>query len=264
MDTFRAKSHRQSRIPGFIIKVIWLLVCLAIISGLFFLNQHFLKVTTIDCSANNGSCPEAILNLAEEYKGHSILLLRQRQLVREITATGLADQAKISVKLPGQLIIKITPPATSYYVKSVFGVSLPDLTFEESTISAEVIAPSTELSQFTATSIGKTFRLLPSGVLDQSESETNYYLIATEIPSQDYLLSVFSWLKAITEAKLEPEAIYILPQMIVVKYQGQPDYLFGLSSDPTSTLMALQRLLVAVTISELSVIDFRYSNPILK
>ncbi|MFZ2202389.1 MAG: hypothetical protein WAV56_03250, partial [Microgenomates group bacterium] len=208
--------------------------------------------------------PEAIQNLAENYQGRSLLLLRQRQLAREIIATGLADQAKISAKLPGQLVITLTPPTTNFYLKSVFGIPPPSLSFEDTTVSGQVIAPSVELARFVAASNGKTFRLLESGVLDQSEHETTTYLIASEIPKSDYLLTAFSWLKAIAGAKLAPETIYLLPRMLVVKVTDQPDYLFSFASDPSPTLLALQRLLMAVTISELSVIDFRYSNPILK
>ncbi|MEK7064184.1 MAG: hypothetical protein AAB973_01055 [Patescibacteria group bacterium] len=227
---------------------------LAVIAGLILINQRFLKISTIVCRADNSPCPEAIQNLAERYQGRSLLLLRQRQLAREIVASGLADQAKISVRLPGRLVIALTPPATSFYLKAIFGT--PSLT--------EIIAPSIELARFVAASNGKTFRLLPGGILDQSENETTIYLIASEIPKSDYLLAAFSWLKAIADAKLPTEAIYLLPHLLVVKVTDQPDYLFSFASDPPPTLMALQRLLMAVTINELSVIDFRYSNPILK
>lgn len=264
MDTFKASPHRRGSLRQFTVKILWLLAGLSVIVGLILINQRFLKVTTIICRVDNAPCPEAVQNLAANYQGRSLLLLRQRQLAREIVATGLADQAKIAVKLPGQLAISLTQPAASFYLKSVFGVPPPSLSFEDTTVSGQVIAPSVELARFVAASNGKTFRLLPSGVLDQGEHETTTYLIASEIPKSDYLLIVFSWLKAIAAAKLAPETIYLLPHLLVVKVTDQPDYLFSYTSDPSATLMALQRLLMAVTISELSVIDFRYSNPILK
>lgn len=264
MDTFKASSHRRGSFRQFTAKILWLLAGLSVIVGLILVNQRFLKITTIICRADNAPCPEAVQNLAANYQGRSLLLLRQRQLAREITATGLADQAKIAVKLPGQLLISLTPPAASFYLKSIFGVPPPSLSFEDASVSSQVTAPSLELARFVAASNGKTFRLLESGVLDQSENETTTYLIASEIPKSDYLLSAFSWLKAIAAAKLAPATIYLLPQMLVVKVKDQPDYLFSYTSDPADTLMALQRLSSAVTIKQLSVIDFRYSNPILK
>ena len=264
MNTFKTSHHRQNSFREFITKILWISTGFFVVAGLIFANQRFLRVTTIVCRTDDSPCPEAIQNLAERYQGRSLLLLRQRQLVREIVATGLADQAKLSVRLPGHLVITLTPPATSFYLKGIFGVPSPGLSFADSTISGQIIAPSVELARFVAASNGKTFRLLPGGILDQSENETNIYLIAPEIPKSDYLLSVFSWLKAITTAKLGSETIYLLPRMLVVKVKDQPDYLFSFATNPSDTLMALQRLLVTVTISELSVIDFRYTNPILK
>ncbi|MEK7524942.1 MAG: hypothetical protein AAB548_01055 [Patescibacteria group bacterium] len=264
MDTFKASSHRRSSWPGFVAKILLSLAGLAVIAGLILINQRFLKVSTIVCQTDNSPCPEAIRNLAESYRGRSLLVLRQRQLAREIVATGLADQVQLSVQLPGRLVISLTPPATSFYLKSIFGVSSPGLSFEGSTISGQIVAPSVELAQFVASAAGKTFRLLPGGVLDQSESETTTYLIASEISKSDYLRAAFSWLLAIAGAKLAPQTIYLLPQMLVVKVKDQPDYLFNFAADPSATLMALQRLLMAVTISQLSVIDFRYTNPILR
>ena len=264
MNTFKASPHRRGHFREFITRILLSLAGLAVMAGLIFVNQRFLKVTTIVCRADNSPCPEAIQNLAESYRGRSLLLLRRRQLVHEIVATGLADQVRLSVQLPGRLVIILTPPATSFYLKSIFGVPSPGLSFADSSVAGQIIAPSVELAQFTATAAGKTFRLLPGGVLDQGENETTTYLIAAEIPRSDYLRTAFSWLLAITTAKLTPQTIYLLPQMLVVKVKDQPDYLFSFASDPSATLIALQRLLAAVTISQLSVIDFRYTNPILK
>ena len=264
MDTFKASSHRRSSFRGFVAKILLFLAGLVVVAGLIFANQRFLKVSTIVCLVDNSPCPEAIQNLAESYRGRSLLVLRQRQLAQEIVATGLADQVQLSVQLPGRLVISLTPPATSFYLKSIFGVRAPGLSFADSSVAGQIIAPSVELAQFTATAAGKTFRLLPGGVLDQSENETTTYLIASEIPKSDYLRAAFSWLLAITAAKLAPQTIYLLPQMLVVKVQDQPDYLFNFTSDPSATLIALQRLLMAVTISQLSVLDFRYTNPILR
>lgn len=264
MDTFKASSHRRGSFRGLVIKILMSLAGLAVIAGLIFANHRFLKVATIVCQVDNTPCPAAVQNLAESYRGRSLLTLRRRQLAREITATGLADQVQLSVRLPGRLVISLTQPATSFYLKSIFGARTPGLSFEETTVSGQITAPSVELAQFIASAAGKTFRLLPGGVLDQSENETTTYLIASEIPKSDYLRTAFSWLLAIAGAKLAPQTIYLLPQMLVVKVQDQPDYLFSFASDPSATLMALQRLLAAVTISQLSVIDFRYTNPILK
>ena len=264
MDTFKASSHRRSSFRGFVAKILLFLAGLVVVAGLIFANQRFLKVSTIVCLVDNSPCPEAIQNLAESYRGRSLLVLRQRQLAQEIVATGLADQVQLSVQLPGRLVIILTPPAVSFYLSALFGVVPPALSFETASESSQIIPPSKELQDFVAAAPGKTFRLLPGGVLDQSENETTTYLIASEIPKSDYLRAAFSWLLAITAAKLAPQTIYLLPQMLVVKVQDQPDYLFNFTSDPSATLIALQRLLMAVTISQLSVIDFRYTNPILK
>ena len=264
MDTFKASRHRRSSFRGFVAKILLFLAGLAVVAGLILINQRFLKVSTIVCLVDNSPCPEAVQNLAESYRGRSLLVLRQRQLVQEIVATGLADQVQLSVQLPGRLVISLTPPATSFYLKSIFGIPSPVLSFEDSPVSGQIVAPSVELAQFVASAAGKTFRLLPGGVLDQSENETTTYLIASEIPKSDYLRAAFSWLLAIASAKLAPQTIYLLQDMLVVKVKDQPDYLFNFVSDPSATLIALQRLLMAVTISQLSVIDFRYTNPILK
>jgi hypothetical protein len=63
---------------------------------------------------------------------------------------------------------------------------------------------------------------------------------------------------------MKPDAIYFLSDMIILKQNGQPDLIMNISSDPTEIILALQRINQAITIKKPTVIDFRYSHPILK
>jgi hypothetical protein len=231
---------------------------------LILVHQQLFTVKRIDCNLTDLPCPEAITNILSGTKGRSLLLLNRRKLIGSLEATGLVADTKLATIFPGRLVIITKPPSTTFYLQSVFSPVAPLLSFVDSTDSATLIAPSIELSAFVATVSGKTFALLSTGVLNQEDNETSFFLISSNIPDKEYLTKAFFWLKSLSEARVQPDALYLLPQMVVVGQTDKPDWLVNFESDPREVLLALQRLGEVVTIKKPSVIDFRYANPILK
>lgn len=233
---------------------------LLIISAVIF-HQRFLIIKEITCQMGTVNCSEGITALLDHTKGESFLLLNQKDLRRQALSTGLVDQVKFTPKLPGKLVVTVEPPSLSFLINSAFGNITPDLTFLTSSTSA---APSIELAGFVASMAGKTFRLLPSGVLNQTDGNSNYFLISTSIPNRDYLSKTFNWLHSLALLSMKPDAIYFLSDMIILKQNGEPDLIMNFSDDPSEIILALQRINQVITIKKPTVIDFRYSHPILK
>ena len=174
---------------------------------------------------------------------------------------GVIDGIAFQTKLKGKLLSRVQAPALTYFIKTAFGGTTPDLSFLTSSTSA---APSAELAGFVATTEGKIFRLFSTGVLSQAESDSNYFLIAKTIPGKNYLTKAFGWLYSLSLSSMKPDALYFVSDMIILKEKGQPDLIMNFSDDPRETLLALQRLGEVVTIKKPTVIDFRYNHPILK
>lgn len=233
---------------------------LLIISALVF-HQRFLIIKDVTCQMRAANCPEGITTLLDRVKGKSFLFLNQKDLRKQILSTGLVDQVKFSLKFPEKLIVTGEPPSLSFLINSAFSKITPDLTFLTSSTSA---APAIELAGFVASVEGKTFRLLPSGVLNQIDGDSNYFLISTSIPSRDYLSKTFNWLNSLAFSSLKPDAIYFLSDMIILKQEREPDLIMNFSDDPAEIILALQRINQTITIKKPTVIDFRYSHPILK
>lgn len=236
------------------------ITCLLIISAIIF-HQRLLVIKEVVCQMASANCPEGVTTLLDHTKGKSFLLLNQKDLRIQVLSTGLVDQVKFIPKLPGKLIIKAEPPSLSFLITSVFSKITPDLTFLTSSTSA---APSIELENYVASMEGKTFQLLSTGVLNQTDGDSNYFLISSSLPSRDYLSKTANWLQSLILSSIRPDAIYILSDMIILKQNGQPDLIMNISSNPTETILALQRINQAITIKKPTVIDFRYSHPILK
>lgn len=243
-----------------ILKTKTVITVLLIISATIF-HQRFLVIKEITCQMGIANCPEGIMTLLGRARGESFLLLNQKDLRKQVLSTGLVDRVEFSFKLPGKLTVQVEPPSLSFLVNSVFSKITPDLTFLTSSTSA---APSIELAGFVASVEGKTFRLLPSGVLNQIDDDTNYFLISTSIPSRDYLSKTFNWLHSLAFSSTRPDAIYFLSDMIILKQEGGPDLIMNFSADPAEIILALQRINQTITIKKPTVIDFRYSHPILK
>jgi len=237
------------------------IVTLLLIISAIILHQRFLIVKEITCQIKAANCPEGITTLLDRTKGESFLLLNQKDLRKQVLSTGLVDQVKFALKLPGKLIATVEPPSLSFLITSAFSKITPDLTFLTSSTSA---APSIELGNYVATMEGKTFQLLSSGVLNQTDGDSNYFLIYTSIPSRDYLSKTFNWLHSLALSSLKPDAIYFLSDMIILKQEDKPDLILNFSADPSEIILALQRINQAITIKKPTVIDFRYSHPILK
>lgn len=258
---FKAKTKRDRFSAK---SLVWPAGIIFFFVSLFYLHQNFFIIRTIICESAGRPCPPSIENLLSVRRGQSVLRLNQRQLKEEVERTGLMNDVEIKMNLPGKLIIAGQSSAVLFYLRSVFSNVKASLSFVESTISGQFAAPSVELSAFVATAAGKTFQLLSTGVLNQADQETNSFLISDSIPSREYLLNAFSWLASLGKAQVKPEALYLLPDMVVVKQKDQPDWLMNFSSPPETTLLTLQRLNPVVTIKKPSLIDFRYANPILK
>lgn len=224
-------------------------------------HQRFLIIKEVICQMGATNCPEGITTLLERTKGESFLLLNQKDLRKQALSTGLVDQVKFTPKLPGKLIVSVEPPSLSFLITSAFSKITPDLTFLTSSTSS---APSIELGNYVASLEGKTFQLLSTGVLNQTDGDSNYFLISSSIPRRDYLSKTADWLHSLTLSSMKPDAIYFLSDMIILKQNGQPDLIMNISSDPAEIILALQRINQAITIKKPTVIDFRYSHPILK
>lgn len=205
--------------------VTFLLIFIAVI-----FHQRFLIIKEITCQMGAANCPEGITTLLERVKGESFLLLNQKELRNHVLSTGLVDQVKFGLKFPRKLIVTAEPPSLSFLIKME----------------------------------GKTFRLLPSGVLDQTDGDSNYFLVSASIPSRDYLSEAFNWLHSLTISSMKPDAIYFLSDMIIIKRNDEPDLVVNVSDDPSEIILALQRMNQTITIKKPTVIDFRYSHPILK
>lgn len=231
-----------------------------IISAVVF-HQRFLIIKEITCQMGTANCPEGVTALLDRAKGESFFLINQKDHRKQVLSTGLVDQVKFNLSLPGKLIVQTKPPSLSFLVNSAFSKITPDLTFLVSSTSA---APSVELSSFVATMEGKTFQLLSSGILNQTDGDSNYFLISTSIPSRDYLSKTFNWLHSLAFSSVKPDAIYFLSDMIILKQGDEPDLIMNFSADPSEIILALQRINQAITIKKPTVIDFRYSHPILK
>ncbi len=228
---------------------------------LIFFHQRFLIVKEITCRMGDPPCPEGVVSVLNRLNGKSLLRLNQKGLQKQILATGLVDRIEFITKLPGKLIVVAQPPAVSFLVKTAFSKTNPSLSFLISSTSA---APSTELANYVASMEGKTFQLLSTGALNQSDSDSNYFLISQSIPVKDYLSKVFIWLHSLALSSMKPDTIYFLSDMIILKQKDQPDLIMSISSNPEDIILALQRLNEAITIKKPTVIDFRYSHPILK
>lgn len=233
-----------------ILKTKTVITVLLIISVVIF-HQRFLIIKEVICQMRVANCPEGITTLLDRTKGESFLLLNQKDLRKQVLSTGLVDQVKFTPKLPGKLVVTVEPPSLSFLVNSVL-------------TSSTSAVPSIELAGFVASMAGKTFRLLPSGVLDQTDGNSDYFLISTSIPNRDYLSKTFDWLHSFALSSMKPDAIYFLSDMIILKQNGQPDLIMNISSDPAEIILALQRINQVITIKKPTVIDFRYSHPILK
>lgn len=239
-------------------------ITILVVAALIIFHQHSLVIKTVDCQMGTSSCPEAVISSLERIKGKSFLRLNQKEFQKEILGTGLVDQIDFSFKLPGKLICQAQPPTLSFLVKTAFSPITPSLIFLASSISA---SPSIELDNFIASAEGKTFQLLSTGTLNQSDSDStdsNYFLIGETIPNKDCLIKVFAWLRSLTVSSIKPEKIYFLSDMIILKQNGEPDLVVNFSDDPGEILLALQRLNQAITIKKPIIIDFRYNHPILK
>lgn len=207
------------------------------------------------------SCPEAILNILNRETGNSFLRLNTHEIENQALSTGLIDNLVINTQLPGKLIVLVTPPVLTFVVNSRFSDTPPGLSFLESSVSA---SPVMELKEFTATTSGKTFRLLSTGVLSQADEASYLYIIARSIPGRDYLIKAFGWLHSLSVSSMKPETIFFLGDMIILKEKDQPDLILNFSDNPTSTLLSLQRVNEIITMKKPTVIDFRFSHLILK
>lgn len=264
MVTFRASRPRSILLKVGLTKII-LPACLILAALLFFfVHQKLLLVSSVACQSTEGVCPEAVESLIATTRGQSFLRLNLAQMKKEILATGLVDNVDIKIKIPGQLTLTVTPPSSSYSLRCLFTGPIPGFSFEAATTSAQIVPPSVDLAAFVATNSGKTFQLLSTGVLSQHDAQTNYFLIVEKIPPKEYLILVFSWLKAIGDAGMKPLAIYFINDQVLITQTAWPDILIRLTEDPKAKLIALQLLDSAVTIKKPKVIDFRYTHPILK
>ncbi|OGD71777.1 hypothetical protein A3A84_01350 [Candidatus Collierbacteria bacterium RIFCSPLOWO2_01_FULL_50_23] len=236
-------------------------ITLILILTLIFFHQKYLIVKAVACTMVEGSCPEAIISLLDQERGHSFLHLNYKELKTDVLSTGLVDGIEFQTVLPGKLVVRVQPPALVYFVKTAVSEVTPSLSFLESTTSA---APSGELAVFVATTAGKTFQLLSTGELNVVDAQSNYYLIGRTIPSKEYLTKTFNWLYMLSFSSLKPEALYFFGDMIIAKQEDGPNLIMNFVDDPKQTILALQRLDQVVTINKPTVIDFRFSHPILK
>lgn len=263
LSTDISKANKR-RLSFSIKRLTWPIGIICFIIGVALFHSRYLRVKSISCDVSGEPCPLAIENLLLNTKAKSFLRLNLRDLKEEIEATGFVSEVKVIPLFPGLLTVSAKPPSVTYFLQSVFSPVLPSLSFVGSTDSGAIVPPSVELAPYVATVSGKSFALLSTGVLNQQDAQTNYYLISQTIPDKEYLIKVFSWLTSLGQSQIKPDALYLLPTMVVVRQADQPDWLMNFSASPKDALIALQRLGNAVTIKKPSVIDFRYSNPILK
>lgn len=231
------------------------------LAAVFFFHQNYLIVKAVSCVMGDGSCPEAVQSLLDREKGNSFLRVNYKEIQTEVLSTGLVDGIEFKTVLPGKLVTRVQPPALVYFVKTAISDVTPGLSFLESSVSA---APSADLASYVASTAGKTFRLLSTGVLSQTEADSSYFLIGKTIQSKEYLTKTFSWLYSLSLSSMKPDALYFLSDMIIAKQKDQPDLIMNFGDDPKQTILALQRLNEVVTIKKTTVIDFRFSHPILK
>jgi|CXWL01.1.fsa_nt_gi hypothetical protein len=264
MATFKTSRPRSIPLKIGLTKIILPSGLILTVLLFFFLHQKLLLVSSVICQSSIGVCPEAVESLIVNTAGQSFLRLNLVQIKKEILATGLVDKVNIKIKIPGQLTLEVTPLSSSYLLRSIFIGPPPSFSFESATTSAGLIPPSMDLAAFVATNSGNTFQLFSSGVLSARDGQTNYFLIVEKIPPKEYLILVYSWLKAIGEAGMKPLEIYFINDQVLITQDVWPDILIRLTEDPKVRLSALQLLDSAVTIKKPKVIDFRYTHPILK
>ncbi len=258
-DILKARTKRRLNVS--LKAIIAPLVTLIFFSAIIFFHQRFLVIKEVVCQMETSPCPEAVQSSLFRIKGTSFLSLNQKELQKEIQGTGLVDRIDFSFKLPGKLISQAQPPTISFLVKTAFSRVSPTLNF---LISSDSAAPSVELDNFVASMEGKTFQLLSTGTLNQTDADSNYFLIAQTIPTKDYLTKAFVWLRSLTVSSMKPDKIYFLSDMIILKQNGEPDLVTNFSADPGEITLALQRLNQVITIKKPIIIDFRYNHPILK
>lgn len=256
---FSAKEHRKARFAFRL--ALGPLITATIVLALIFFHQKFLVIKSVSCSMQEQLCPEAIINILDREIGNSFLRLNTREIEIQTLSTGLIENLVIKTQLPGKLNVLVTPPALTYIVKTAFSDISPRLSFLESSVSG---SPILELTEFTATTGGKTFRLLSTGVLSQADETSSLHIIAKSIPSRDYLIKTFGWLHSLSVSSMKPETIFFFGDMIILKERDQPDLVLNFSDNPASTLLALQRVNEIITMKKPTVIDFRFSHLILK
>jgi len=258
-EFFKAKEKRKT-LFSFKSLIAPLIIIFSIISVVV-IHQKVFLIKQITCRMGDGDCPEAIVSLLDREKGRSFLLLNSRDVEHQILSTGLVDGLDLKTSLPGKLLAKVQPPVLTFFVKTAFTQVVPSLSFLVSSISA---SPTLELNSFIATSESKAFQLLSTGVLTQADGDSNYYLVDQSIPSRQYLIKAFGWLHSLSTSAMKPEKLFFLSDMIILKEKDQPDLIMNFSDDPATTLLSLQRLSEIVTMKKPTVIDFRFSHPILK
>lgn len=257
-------NHKTRRLYADKIKKV-LLVFIAILlsSLLFYAHQSLLVIHYWRCNYGGKDCPKPVSTILQSYQGRSILRVNQNQVKKDILATGWGQNPRLSFTLPGTLKLDLEPINLVFPIVGYWGV-LPDLSLATATNSAELRLPSLEIKAFLASQSGQHFQLTETGLLIAGGENSPISIIDSSQSRRDALPQIFIWIKELSYREIKFSSLFFLGESVILEQDGPPDTIFSLKQNPSSQIAALQEIKKAATIKDTKVIDFRYTNPILR
>lgn len=256
----KTKRHYASQFK----KAILLFAFVILFLILFFAHRSFLVVRSLECRYGQNDCPEPIITIISHYQGRSILRLNQNQIKKDVLATGWGQNSTLTFTLSGRLRLYLEPVSLAFPIVGYWGGTLPSLSLDSATNSAELLAPALEIKIFLASQSGQRFQITSTGLLIKSESDSPIAIVGKNRFDDDQLSKVFLWIKELSYQEIKFKSLFFLENIVIVEALSPPDIIFNLLDNPGKQIAALQEIKKAATIKDTKVIDFRYTNPILR
>jgi len=246
------------------IKIGRLATIIFLVSTLLFITHRLVfTVNNVSCQTPSGSsCPEDVLDLLEIQKGKSLFSVNKKKIITSLKEISPTSQVELELSLPGKLNL-VTTPTEPLPVTTYLNFLEPNLSLDSSR-SAELKSPITELDNFTSTLSGQTFNLFPNGELVPGEDESSIRLLFSEKLDQQKLKQIFILISTINRA-LPITKGYQIQDSLYIESSNLPDIIINSNSSMEELLKALQAIPGLAKIKEgIKIIDLRYNHPVIR
>lgn len=252
---------------GFIFRQI-VLIFIPIVLIIWIPRQPFLQIQKFDCQIDASECNSEVLKKLEPYLHQFVFSIQPHQIDQKLLTDSRFENSKTEVQFPNTLKIRISSQ------KNLLNIGFVDVepieqaeTIQATSSATPSASPHPILKDLPSLAKipNKYYSLTKSGtLLDSTSSEANAYILGTELPDKDKLVTFYSLFFELFQSGLNIDKVWYTNRWVGVRLKTGPLVVFSDETDPLKSVTTLQQILAQATMDlTQAVIDLRFNKPVI-